>query len=457
MKLLDILKNKEALFSIDEVEDKKTKVLVKDINTALINLVTEYEDFLEFAASQLNGEYHQKLVNLKSLKDHYEEWNGTKQAYIAAQREEENRINKLYANKSSLIGKLKSLESDCQKSLPVVATYHLSNGELVNSREEHETVILGHHNINIIEDIINELERDIMVEGNFDKVYPTELNANYSIVENNVNLCNKRISELFENKPGKAEKLSSIVNSMITAAENLVFFETYKTTMIDVGCPNKDVDLLQKELLKKYVPLKKQLQKALKISFEDISDIVVDENEYPNDEDSLPGDNFENADESVSFGESTPEENNDVFLDSYSFGNEDQPNEDTPIEDNPFVGDIPPAEEPPVSEDPFTGDIPPAGEPLTSEDDVFADMDDLMGDFTEEVIPTNDIPEEAPVDIDDLSHVAPPKKSAKKSKKTQSSEEIIPPVEETSPVSNDEPQGDDISPIDIDTPLDTDE
>ena len=47
MKLLDILKNKEALFSIDEVEDKKTKVLVKDINTALINLVTEYEDFLE--------------------------------------------------------------------------------------------------------------------------------------------------------------------------------------------------------------------------------------------------------------------------------------------------------------------------------------------------------------------------------------------------------------------------
>ena len=60
MKLLDILKNKEALFSIDDVEDKKTKVLVKDINTALINLVTEYEDFLEFAASQLNGEYHQK-------------------------------------------------------------------------------------------------------------------------------------------------------------------------------------------------------------------------------------------------------------------------------------------------------------------------------------------------------------------------------------------------------------
>ena len=38
MKLLDILKNKEALFSIDEVEDKKTKALVKDINTALISL-----------------------------------------------------------------------------------------------------------------------------------------------------------------------------------------------------------------------------------------------------------------------------------------------------------------------------------------------------------------------------------------------------------------------------------
>ena len=39
MKLVEILKNKEALFIIDDVEDKKTKALVKDINNALISLV----------------------------------------------------------------------------------------------------------------------------------------------------------------------------------------------------------------------------------------------------------------------------------------------------------------------------------------------------------------------------------------------------------------------------------
>lgn len=440
MKLLDILKNKEELFIIDDIEDKKTKALVKDLNASLVNIVVEYEDFLAFAASQLSGEYHQKLVNLKSLNEHYETWNGIKQAFNLAQKEEENRINKLYSNKSLLINKLKSLQNDCQKSLPVIATYHLSNGELVSSRAEHETVILGNHNTNIIEDIIAELDRDIVVEGNFDKVYATELSANYTIVENNVNMCNERINELFENKPGKAEKLFAIVNSMIVAAENLVFFETYKPTMLEVGCPNKDVDLLQKEYLKKYVPLKKQLQKALKVSFADICDIIVDENEYQNEE--VGNDDFDSSLETISPTETPVEEgNNDAFFDAYSFGAEETTETDSYdiMDDNPFVGDIPPAKEPPIEEE-----------------DVFADMEDIMESGLDDTPPVTDLGDNTTPDIDDLSHPVPPKKTTKKTKKVQTEEPIVPNEEETI-VSETETIPSDLNPVDLDTPLDTDE
>ena len=350
MKLVEILKNKEALFIIDDVEDKKTKALVKDINNALISLVQEYEDFLSFAASQLSGEYHEKIVNVKSLQDHYVDWNGIKIAFAAIKREEENKINSLYSNKSALINKLKALMADSQKSLPVIATYHLSNGELVTSRGEHETIILGNHNTNIIIDIIEELERDIVVEGNFDKVEAREIEANYSVVDNNVETCNQRIEELFASKPAKGEKLHSTIDFMIVAAENLVFFETYKQTMLDVGCPTKDVDILEKDLLKKYVPLKKQLQKALKITFEDICNVVVDETEYFNDS--------SESEDSYEFTQTDESSNNENFFENYSFNEEEtyHPSEEameeeifTPIEET--IQEEPTTDE--INEDPF--------------------------------------------------------------------------------------------------------
>ena len=322
MKLVEILKNKEALFIIDDVEDKKTKALVKDINNALINLVQEYDDFLSFSASQLSGEYHDKIVNVKSLHEHYVEWNGVKVALASVKKEEETKINSLYANKAATINKLKTLMTDSQKSLPVIATYHLSNGELVTSRGEHETIILGNHNTNIIVDIIEELERDIVVEGNFDKVEARDIEANYSVVDTNVEICKQRIEELFAAKPAKGEKLYSTIDFMIAAAENLVFFETYKQTMLDVGCPSKDVDTLEKDLLKKYVPLKKQLQKALKVTLEDICNVVVDETEYYNDS--------SDSEENYDFNQTTETTDNENFFESYSFNEEET---HTPVEE----------------------------------------------------------------------------------------------------------------------------
>lgn len=425
MKLLEILKNNGELFIVDDIEDKKTKALVKDINTSILNLYTEYKDFLTFAANQLSGEYHQKLVYLKSLYDHYDDWNGIKLAFNNAKKEEENKINKLYSNKTTLINKLKSLQLDCQKSLPVISVYHLSNGELVNSRAEHETIILGNHNANIIEDIISELDKDIVVTGNFEKVGQMELNVNFTIVDNNVELCANRIEELFANKPAKADKITSIVDSMVLAAENLVFFETYKSTLLDVGCSNKDVDVFEKDLLKKYVPLKKQLQKLLKVSFEDICNIVVDENDYQIEE----SESFDSLD-GTSNVEISPSVSQESFLNDYSF--DEGSNVPTPT--------------PPQEETPFDLEVPSIDEEAPSSPSLSDDFD-IGIDFTDEESPSEPPVEETPIPTEEK-----PKKTTKKSKKVE--------IEEKTP-QEDNPFGDldfdEINPLDIDTPLNTDD
>jgi hypothetical protein len=457
MKLLDILRNKEELFIIDDVEDKKTKALAKEINTSLININEELESFIEFATSQLEGDYHKKLVNIKSLLSHYSEWNGIKFAFNNAQKEEENKINKLYSNKTNLVNKLKNLMADCQKNLPVIATYHLSNGELISSRSEHETIIIGKHNNNIIEDIISQLEESIVVEGNFDKVQGRELTANFTVVDDNIDLCEDKIDELFANKPAKADKLLALVKTMTTAAENLVFFETYKTTMLEVGCPNKDVDLMEKDLLKKYVPLKKQLQKALKITFNDISSIVVDETQYQED----------------------IEENqtsNETFFDSYSFNENEVANQDSvdneatleennpPIEtvdDLDIISDLSDIEAP-------SEVVQPSMEPVASYD--FDDLDglSLVDDITEDVTPTvddtNTIDELPPVE-DILVATpspqeevkAPAKKGRKPTKKTIEATPDLETIPEPQLEPAIEENNGEIRPLDLDLELKNDD
>lgn len=280
MKLLDILKRKEELFIIDDIEDKKTKTILKDVNTSLIHLVYSYEEFKEFSEKQLSGEYNQKLVHAKSLLNSYPEWLGIKQAYAVLKKEEEDQIAKVSNEKKALIEKLHLLINDCQKLLPILAMYHISNSELVTSKPEHATIIIGNYNTNIINKIISELENEIVLTGHFEEIVPVELKANYATVENNVTLCKDKIESVYSNKHNKADKLYALVEKMETAAQKLVFFETCKPHMINVGCSTKDIDLLEKDLLKKYVPLKKHLQKGLKLQFEDISSIVVDESDF---------------------------------------------------------------------------------------------------------------------------------------------------------------------------------
>ena len=111
-----------------------------------------------------------------------------------------------------------------------------------------------------------------------------ELNANYVNVNKNISLCNNAVNELTYSKASKMDKLEEMIGKMEEVGKELVFFETYKESIKNMGCSAKEIDLYEKEIFKRYVPLKKQLQKVLKVNFENITTVVVDEKEYSNDE-----------------------------------------------------------------------------------------------------------------------------------------------------------------------------
>ena len=289
MKIFDVLKNEKPVFVIDDIEDKKTKALITQINSQMIGIVEKLETFNDFADSQLEGDYNRKLVMAKSLQKVYSNWSTINNACAALVKEENDAIKAFEVAKSQLINNLNVLLKDCQK-LPVVSAYDVFGDDFAFAKKGHSVVILGNNNIAVIETIIKELENALYVEGNYEKVEPVELKANYSNVEKNVKECKKMIDELYYGKNSKETKLLNLVDAMEEHGENLVFFATYKNDIKNIGCNQKEVDVFEKDLFKKYVPLKKQLSKTLKITFEDICDLSHDEGEFPTQEFSVIND-----------------------------------------------------------------------------------------------------------------------------------------------------------------------
>lgn len=298
MSLFKILKKETSIFLINDIEDKKTKSLIQLINEQLVNILTKFEEFESFASSQLSGEYNKKILMAKSLCEHYNDWPTINNACNLLKNEEAKEISNFLNEKRNLIENLKTLLKDSQK-LPVVSAFDVYDDDYFKLKAGHPVIILGGNNTIIIDKLIYDLEQNCIAVGNYDKISPIELNANYSSLESNVSECNNKIDELFYNKKGKYEKLTSLVENMQTIGEKLVFFATYKQELLNVGCSQKEVDLFEKDLLKKYITLKKHLQKALKFEFLDICDIKVNENEYFN----FENNNLLNEDD----------EDNDVF------------------------------------------------------------------------------------------------------------------------------------------------
>lgn len=291
MDLFEIIQKDIKIFLNNSIEDKKTISLIELINTQLSDILTKFDEFKKFSNNQLNGNYSHKIVMAKSLKEHYNNWSTIDNACNLLKKEEDIEINKFYTERNSLIENLKTLLKDSQKS-PVVSGFDVYDDSYFQLRSGHPVIILGGNNTIVIDKIIHDLETNFIAEGHYNEILPVELSVNYANLKSNTSMCNEKTEELYYNKKGKTNKLTTIVENMIPIGEKLVFFATYKEEMINIGCNQKELDLYEKDLLKKYVPLKKHLQKALKITFLDICDIVVDENDFYSENTDSENDNF---------------------------------------------------------------------------------------------------------------------------------------------------------------------
>ncbi len=292
MKIIDVLKNERPVFVIDDIEDKKTKNLIMQINKQMASILGNLEKVEQFCASQLNGEYADKIVMAKSLQKKYSNWLTIKNACQALKNEENKIIDEYYSFKKQLIANLKVLLFVVKK-FPVVSAYDVFNSDFALARKGHNIVILGNNNTGVIESIILEIESGFNVSGNYDSVEGKELTANYSSVDKNVSECKRGLDSIGAIKSSKEEKILFSIEQMENSAKELVFFATYKEDLKNVGCNVKEIELYEKELLKKYVPVKKQLSKILKVDFIDVCNIIHNEDEFPTQEFKAINDFFE--------------------------------------------------------------------------------------------------------------------------------------------------------------------
>ncbi len=279
MNILEILNSGEVVFVEDEVEGKKIKSQVAAVNKNFTDMAAAASEFAQYAASQQNGEEHRRIVMAKSLRNYYPNWQALKVAYDNVAKEEQTKIASYNALKAKLIASLQTLAKESQKEA-VVSLYDIFEGDFRRCEEGHEILILGAHNAQVIETMIQGLEEGLVVAGHFDEIDAQEIDANYTNVEKNVAMCKEKAQEMYGNKPGKLGKIEISISTMEEVGKKVVFFETYKNDLLSIGCPAKAIADYEKSFEKQYVPLKKSLQKELRFEFVEICDLVVDETSY---------------------------------------------------------------------------------------------------------------------------------------------------------------------------------
>lgn len=204
-----------------------------------------------------------KLLWSKALESFFNDWQGVVEAYNNFEKEEKQELENYYNTKTKLINSLTNLQNESLKE-PVLSLYDLFNDELVKCEEGHEVIILGSQNSRILEYVINYLNENLEVKGNFEVVEDKPLSSNYGNVNKNVEMCNQKVDELFAEKLGKQEKFKKLIENMEEVAKKIVDFMTFKQDLISVGCSEKALNDYEKAFTKQYMPLKKTLQKSFK-------------------------------------------------------------------------------------------------------------------------------------------------------------------------------------------------
>lgn len=303
MKALELLKSGESLLLVDAIESKKMQNTAETLNGLLRNMNDQINSFASFSASQLDGEYNDKIVVAKSLARFFEGNKALKveNSVLSFEAEEKAHINDYYQTKTKLLDTIHTLIKDSGKEA-IVSNYDIYEGEFVRCEAGHEIIILNGRNIGVLETLFEELDRDLIVNGNFSQIEPQEVDYSLAVLNRNIELCERKNNEIWGTKAGKLNKIASIIEKLKEIGERVVAFYSYKTSLELIGCNPKGIKDYENELSRTYVPLKKTLQKELKIELEDICEVSINEEEY----DSIP------VEEETQFQPSkiTPQKNN---------------------------------------------------------------------------------------------------------------------------------------------------
>ena len=236
------------------------------------------DDMEEFLEDEAHGDIYNKIMAAKTLTKFFEGNKHLKLDTIVEnfKAQEKAKINEYYAVKIQLLDVLHSLMKESNKEA-ILSSFDVFDDDFRECEVGHEVVILKDRNIGIIETLHRELDENLIVTGEFDKVEEQDVHIDTSILTKNIDLCNRKNNEIYGAKQSKFNKLEAIINRLAEAGKNAVEFFTYKEKLLEIGCPPKGVKDYENELTKAYIPLKKTVQKEFKIDLDEICNATVNE------------------------------------------------------------------------------------------------------------------------------------------------------------------------------------
>lgn len=300
MKLLKVFNGEQPLFV--EENNKKYKKNLNEINKLINALCTKYNEYSEFLTSPAHTE---EIALAKGLNELFNTKRLRLDLVLENQRRTESaKINEFTTIKAKLLNELNTINNPVEA---VVCLYSLEGKEFVLCENGKELVILGEHN-NIIGQIVSIIE-GLHLESNLENVEPHQPSYNTATLERNVNMCRERADEVYATKQNRLTKIMEVIEKLQEVGEKVVAFYSYKERLITIGCNTKAIKDYESELEKMYMPLKKTLQKELKIELEEICEIPADENEYH-----PAGDNLtdEDLDKTLELSNESPIEESEI-------------------------------------------------------------------------------------------------------------------------------------------------
>ena len=236
------------------------------------------DDMEEFLEDEIHGDLYNKIMATKTLAKFFAGNKHLKLDTIVEnfKTQEKTKINEYYAVKIQLLDVLHNLMKESNKEA-ILSSFDVFDDDFRECEVGHEVVILKDRNIGIIETLHRELDENLIVSGQFDKVEEQDVHIDTSILTKNIDLCNRKNNEIYGAKQSKFNKLEAIINRLAEAGKNAVEFFTYKDKLLEIGCPPKGVKDYENELTKAYIPLKKTVQKEFKIDLDEICNATVNE------------------------------------------------------------------------------------------------------------------------------------------------------------------------------------